>query len=1189
MYKLVLNPNRILIVLALAAGLAAVFYFPPRYPDKFVEIPLVAIFVGEMGLALFASLIFFENANPMQIISLASSMLGISMMVGAVGNWSGQLTQMLPDSFVMVSWVQLVIMNASGVLGMLSMYRLQTPEEPQSLKARLTEPPVAQPAAQGRHVTRDTVDSPGPQDFTPPAASRGAGEGEEDDPKRTQSVKEILEGLDISRIMRLERSIHPPEPPSLENLFKEESHAAESAAGAALEATGTIILPGGEPPKRLTTDDSERKANLKVADEEAKSERTAFARTIQDQPVPSQEAAAPSAKEKSTGSAALSELLKQGAQPAGEASGEAGLKSRYYLEPEEPSFSTEAKSGANKPAETRTRSGAPLASDEPIALGSASAAKPTEAAKSKPTAATPSYEFGSEYSFGTKSDSPAAEAIEEPVALAEGPVPLAEPIALAEAPVPLDEPIALAEAPVPLDDPIALADAPVPLDEPIALADAPVPLDEPIALADAPVPLDEPIALADAPVPLDEPIALADAPVPLDEPETEAPFVVAGKGIPENLPSLQELLKSEPMTGPLVPIEEEEEAPPPVAEEVIAADSTLEFDEEVVDVELNEAFKKLVPKEALRNVSPETLKQLRESHAQERATAESDSLDSLNRSVASTEIADLIKSLAEEEKLSSDDHQPVEQEPATPIKTSEPKEVKDFGRLSARASAKASPETDTGGMKTIGKMLIDAQAVENIIKQGEKRTGGMTTARVVSARRGEAIRSLLTYIDQFSGVTGSLIVGNDGLVISSTVDPSIDKDLLGAMSLAIHGNSEIATGKINLGSIQEIVLESTDRLTVLKKLEDGILAVFSDSKQAGRIDGLLKLLASLLTRGKPAEGDAQAATPATDKQAAQPAKTAAQPAPAQPVPASPRPASANQSGEADDSSKRPVTPQPPDSQQSRAPVAADLVRDLIASLSSSKDPEATASSESTPPAGKPAPQPADRQPAGEKANAQPAPGKAISGDNLKPASTGAKAEGETPKANQAVGTAGDAAQAATAKTVKEFGRLSSSSANLAAAPVDSGTMSIGKMLLDVQAVTNIIKTAEKRGVGLTTARVISAARGEGIRSLLSRIDNFPGVSGTLIVGHDGLVIASTLGSAVDKDTIGAMATSIHSHTNVVTQKLELGRLQQTIMQSAGALTILTNVEVGVLAVLCETGGLANLDGLLEAIEATVQT
>jgi uncharacterized protein len=179
-----------------------------------------------------------------------------------------------------------------------------------------------------------------------------------------------------------------------------------------------------------------------------------------------------------------------------------------------------------------------------------------------------------------------------------------------------------------------------------------------------------------------------------------------------------------------------------------------------------------------------------------------------------------------------------------------------------------------------------------------------------------------------------------------------------------------------------------------------------------------------------------------------------------------------------------------------------------------------------------------------------------------------------------------------AQQMKEFGKLS-----IQAAQKDTGTdagamKAIGKQLIDVQAVENIIKAGEKRekiGSGMTTARVISAARGEGIKSLLCKIDAFEGVIGSLIVGHDGLVIASTLKGGIDKDMMGAMSTAIYSHLDVAIKKLERGKLQQSVfIGSDNKLTVMTAVAVGILAVFVDEAGVEKVNGLLTAIENTVR-
>jgi len=149
-------------------------------------------------------------------------------------------------------------------------------------------------------------------------------------------------------------------------------------------------------------------------------------------------------------------------------------------------------------------------------------------------------------------------------------------------------------------------------------------------------------------------------------------------------------------------------------------------------------------------------------------------------------------------------------------------------------------------------------------------------------------------------------------------------------------------------------------------------------------------------------------------------------------------------------------------------------------------------------------------------------------------------------------------------------------------------------LLDVSAVENIIKAGEtkKIGSGLSTAKVISAARGEGIKAILTAIDTYEGVAGSLIVGHDGLVIASTVGQGWDKDMLGALSTALLSTSNLATKKLEIGKLRQMVMLTEVSpgdkrTTILTDVEVGILAVFLEKVDLDKIDGLLETIQKTI--
>lgn len=179
--------------------------------------------------------------------------------------------------------------------------------------------------------------------------------------------------------------------------------------------------------------------------------------------------------------------------------------------------------------------------------------------------------------------------------------------------------------------------------------------------------------------------------------------------------------------------------------------------------------------------------------------------------------------------------------------------------------------------------------------------------------------------------------------------------------------------------------------------------------------------------------------------------------------------------------------------------------------------------------------------------------------------------------------------------LKDFGRLSVRSAQAPKVQGETaGTMkTIGKLLIDQQAVEAIINAGESRqlGKGLPSARIISKARGAGINELLNKIGEYEGVAGSLIVGHDGLVMSSTLQQGWDKDMLGALSTALLSTSNLSTKKLEIGKLRQMVLltrtPNADKTTILTDVDVGILVVFCEETDLARIDGLLEKIQNTI--
>ena len=327
---------------------------------------------------------------------------------------------------------------------------------------------------------------------------------------------------------------------------------------------------------------------------------------------------------------------------------------------------------------------------------------------------------------------------------------------------------------------------------------------------------------------------------------------------------------------PEAKIEEPQATPTPASDDEDEEQSGL-FGKSL-DSELDDIFSNLAPEEAQKKVTHETLAQVRsgdaaageeelsfEPPAQSAASsAETDeskagkfvdtlgNLPAMDAAKTPVQISAKDATVKEQQSKSTETSEhPVVEEAASVAKKEEEtstaapaKEIKEFGRLSARVSATAKPSETPGTMKTIGKLLIDVQAVENVIKHGETGQIGknLASARVLSAQRGEGIQNILNKIDAYPGIAGSLIVGHDGLVIASTLKSDMDRDTVGVLSVACLSTSNLGTRKLEIGKLKQMVMITNTTVNVFTDVDVGILAVFMTDVQVDKIDGLLETI-----------------------------------------------------------------------------------------------------------------------------------------------------------------------------------------------------------------------------------------------------------------------------------------------------------------------------------------------------------
>lgn len=109
------------------------------------------------------------------------------------------------------------------------------------------------------------------------------------------------------------------------------------------------------------------------------------------------------------------------------------------------------------------------------------------------------------------------------------------------------------------------------------------------------------------------------------------------------------------------------------------------------------------------------------------------------------------------------------------------------------------------------------------------------------------------------------------------------------------------------------------------------------------------------------------------------------------------------------------------------------------------------------------------------------------------------------------------------------------------------------------------------------------SQGQDLRALLGTIDRAPGVGGSLLVGHDGLIIATTLPPEVDRDYLGAQACSLFAGNSQQLGKMQHGELRRMLLETASGAMLMTAADMGILVVISKDGQSMDETAVLTAI------
>ncbi len=87
--------------------------------------------------------------------------------------------------------------------------------------------------------------------------------------------------------------------------------------------------------------------------------------------------------------------------------------------------------------------------------------------------------------------------------------------------------------------------------------------------------------------------------------------------------------------------------------------------------------------------------------------------------------------------------------------------------------------------------------------------------------------------------------------------------------------------------------------------------------------------------------------------------------------------------------------------------------------------------------------------------------------------------------------------------------------------------------------------------------------------ILEELNKTSGITGSMIVGNDGIVIAADLDTSFEEETVGALAASITTNIQKSLDRLQQTPLNQVTIEASTGKLFFTNAGIGILVVTAE--------------------
>ncbi|KAA3630778.1 MAG: hypothetical protein DWP97_14575 [Calditrichaeota bacterium] len=87
---------------------------------------------------------------------------------------------------------------------------------------------------------------------------------------------------------------------------------------------------------------------------------------------------------------------------------------------------------------------------------------------------------------------------------------------------------------------------------------------------------------------------------------------------------------------------------------------------------------------------------------------------------------------------------------------------------------------------------------------------------------------VLSELNKTTGITGSMVVGNDGIVIAADLDESFEGETIGALAASITSNIQKSLDKLQSTPLKQVTIEADEGKLFFSDAELGILVVTTE-------------------------------------------------------------------------------------------------------------------------------------------------------------------------------------------------------------------------------------------------------------------------------------------------------------------------------------------------------------------------